>query len=169
MYKRQRLSSVIAATVAAISSGPASPRFAAVVATPPPIGFVSRSSSPGRAGASAMTDVTGFGLLGHLHEMARASGVRAEISAASVPPIAGVLELLRSDAPPIAGGTRRNRDWVEPFVEWAGDVPEPLKWLLCDAMTSGGLLIAVPAGAGAPGVRIGGVSEGRAGAVAVSA
>ena len=122
-----------------------------------------------RAGASAMTDVTGFGLLGHLHEMARASGVRAELSAASVPPIAGVLELLRSDAPPIAGGTRRNRDWVEPFVEWAGDVPAPLKWLLCDAMTSGGLLIAAPAGAGAPGVRIGGVTEGEAGAVAVSA
>ena len=118
---------------------------------------------------SAMTDVTGFGLLGHLHELAKASGVAAELEASAVPAIAGVLDLLRSDEPPVAGGTRRNRDWVEPFVEWSEDVPEELRWLLCDAMTSGGLLIAAAPGSGAPGVRIGRLLEGPAGAIAVSA
>jgi selenide,water dikinase len=119
------------------------------------------------AGASAMTDVTGFGLLGHLRELALASGVAAEVAAADVPAIAGVLDLLRSDAPPIAGGTRRNRDWVEPSVDWAAGVPEELRWLLCDAMTSGGLLIAGPDGS--PGVRIGRVVEGEPGRIAVTA
>jgi selenide, water dikinase len=118
---------------------------------------------------SAMTDVTGFGLLGHLHELAKASGVAAELEASAVPAIDGVLDLLRTDEPPVAGGTRRNRDWVEPFVEWSEDVPEELRWLVCDAMTSGGLLIAAAPGSGAPGVRIGRLVEGPAGAIAVSA
>jgi selenide,water dikinase len=96
------------------------------------------------AGASAMTDVTGFGLLGHLHELALASGVSAEVEAAAVPAIAGSLEMLFLDEPPIAGGTRRNREWVEEFVTWGDGVAEPLRWLLCDAMTSGGLLVALP-------------------------
>jgi selenide,water dikinase len=121
------------------------------------------------AGASAMTDVTGFGLLGHLHELCLASGVAAEVSAAAVPAIDGVLDLLTGPQPPIAGGTRRNRDWVEPNVTWAGDVPEHLRWLCCDAMTSGGLLIAAPADSGAPGVRIGRLDKGVAGQIAVSA
>ncbi len=117
-------------------------------------------------GTSAMTDVTGFGLLGHLHEMTLASGVAAELDAGAVPAIDGVLDVLRSDEPPIAGGTRRNRDWVEPFVDWAPDVPEELRWLVCDAMTSGGLLIAAPDG---PGVRIGRLVSGEPGRIAVSA
>jgi selenide,water dikinase len=116
---------------------------------------------------SAMTDVTGFGLLGHLHEMALASGVSAEVDAGAVVAIAGVLELLESDQPPIAGGTRRNRDWVEPHVAWDPGVPEPRRWLLCDAMTSGGLLIAAREGTGAPGVRIGGIVGGEAGRIVV--
>jgi selenide, water dikinase len=115
---------------------------------------------------SAMTDVTGFGLLGHLHEMTLASGLAAEVEAGAVPALAGVLDLLRSDEPPIAGGTRRNRDWVEPSVDWAPDVPDELRWLLCDAMTSGGLLIASSRG---PGARIGRLVEGEAGRIAVSA
>jgi selenide,water dikinase len=115
---------------------------------------------------SAMTDVTGFGLLGHLHEMVLASGVAAEIEASAVPAIDGVVELLRGDEPPIAGGTRRNREWVERWVEWAPDVPEELRWLLCDAMTSGGLLVASSRG---PGVRIGRLVEGEPGGIAVSA
>jgi selenide,water dikinase len=119
------------------------------------------------AGASAMTDVTGFGLLGHLHELARASGLEAEIEARAVPAIDGVLELLGSAEPPLAGGTRRNRDWVEPHVRWSAEVPEELRWLLCDAMTSGGLLVAAPSGSGAPGVRIGSMREGEAGRVSV--
>ncbi|HYZ29461.1 MAG TPA: selenide, water dikinase SelD [Thermoleophilaceae bacterium] len=96
------------------------------------------------AGVSAMTDVTGFGLLGHLHELALASGVSVEVEAAAVPAIAGVLELLSLDEPPVAGGTRRNREWVEEFADWSASVAETLRWLLCDAMTSGGLLVAVP-------------------------
>jgi selenide,water dikinase len=110
------------------------------------------------AGASAMTDVTGFGLLGHLHELALASGVSVEVEAAAVPAIAGSLELLSLDEPPIAGGTRRNREWVEAFVDWDAGVPESLRWLLCDAMTSGGLLVA--ARDPAPGTRIGRVLDG---------
>ena len=112
------------------------------------------------AAASAVTDVTGFGLLGHLHELALASGVAAEVEAASVPAIDGVLELLRSPEPPIAGGSRRNRDWVEPNVEWGDGVPEERRWLLCDAMTSGGLLVAAAPGSDAPGSRIGRLREG---------
>jgi selenide, water dikinase len=119
------------------------------------------------AGASAMTDVTGFGLLGHLHELAHASGVAAEVEAAAVPAIEGVLELLGTEDPPIAGGTQRNRDWVEPWVEWAPDVPEERRWLLCDAMTSGGLLVAAAPGSGAPGTRIGHLLDGQAGRIAV--
>jgi selenide,water dikinase len=116
------------------------------------------------AGASAMTDVTGFGLLGHLHELTVASGVVAEIDAAVVPAIGGVLDLLRADEPPIAGGTRRNREWVEPHVDWDPSVPEELRWLLCDAMTSGGLLIA---GSDGPGTRIGRLVAGEPGRIAV--
>jgi selenide,water dikinase len=114
-----------------------------------------------------MTDVTGFGLLGHLHELCLASGVAAEVSATAVPAIDGVLELLTGDDPPIAGGSRRNRDWVEPQVGWSGEVPEHLRWLLCDAMTSGGLLIAAPEGSGAPGARIGRLVRGEPGRMSV--
>jgi len=97
------------------------------------------------AGATALTDVTGFGLLGHLHELATASGVAAEIDAAAVPAIAGVLELLESDAA-LAGGSRRNRADAETFAAFADDVGEPRRRLVTDAMTSGGLLAAVPPG-----------------------
>jgi selenide,water dikinase len=118
------------------------------------------------AGASAMTDVTGFGLLGHLREMCEGSGVSAEVSSGAVPAIAGVMDLLGSESPPIAGGTQRNRDWVSAWVDWADEVSDERRWLLCDAMTSGGLLVAAPEGSGAPGVRIGRVFDG-AGRIAV--
>src|SRR3954470_460173 len=121
------------------------------------------------AGASAATDVTGFGLLGHLYELTLASGVAAEVEAGAVPAIPGALELLASDQPPIAGGSRRNREWVEPSVEWDPAVAEERRWLLCDAMTSGGLLIAAPEGSGAPGSRIGRVAEGEPGRIRVTA
>ena len=100
------------------------------------------------AGASAMTDVTGFGLLGHLRELAAASGVAAEVDAAAVPAIDGVLELLRGAEPPVAGGTRRNRDWVEEVVDWADAVPEdaPLAPLRRDDLRR-------PAGRAPPGAR----------------
>jgi selenide,water dikinase len=121
------------------------------------------------AGASAMTDVTGFGLLGHLHELAMSSGLAAEVDAGVVPAIDGVLELLASNQPPVAGGTRRNRAWVEPSVEWAPGVAEERRWLLCDAMTSGGLLVAAAPGSGAPGALIGRLQAGEPGRIRVSA
>jgi selenide,water dikinase len=94
------------------------------------------------AGAHALTDVTGFGLLGHLHELAAASGVAAEVDAAAIPAIDGVLELLEGEQA-LAGGSRRNRADAEGFTTWDGAVPEPRRRLACDAMTSGGLLAAV--------------------------
>jgi selenide, water dikinase len=119
------------------------------------------------AGASAMTDVTGFGLLGHLRELAEASGVAAEVDALAVPAIAGVLDLLRGAEPPLAGGSRRNRAWVEEVVTWDPDVPEERRWLLCDAMTSGGLLVAAPPGSDAPGTLVGRLVEADPGTIAV--
>jgi len=95
------------------------------------------------AGAHALTDVTGFGLLGHVHELAAASGLAAEIDAAAVPAIDGVLDLLATEDA-LAGGSRRNRADAESFTTWADAVPEPQRRLVCDAMTSGGLLAAVP-------------------------
>jgi selenide,water dikinase len=94
------------------------------------------------AGAHALTDVTGFGLLGHVHELAEASGLAAEIDAAAVPAIDGVLEVLETDAA-LAGGSRRNRADAETFTTFSPDVPEARRRLVCDAMTSGGLLAAV--------------------------
>ena len=122
------------------------------------------------AGAHALTDVTGFGLLGHLHELALASGLAAEIRAAAVPAIEGVLGLLSDPQErSVAGGTRRNRAYAEGFASFADDVPPSARWLVCDAMTSGGLLAAVaPERASAvPGVVIGRLREGPAGEISV--
>ncbi len=90
------------------------------------------------AGIRAATDVTGFGLLGHLYKMARASGVSAVVDAAAVPYLAGVRESLADGFVP--GGSRRNLDWVRPFLE--SSVSEDELLLLADAQTSGGLLVA---------------------------
>jgi selenide,water dikinase len=105
---------------------------------------LNRAASAGAlaARASAATDVTGFGLLGHLHEMCDASGVAAEVDAAAVPAIEGVLDLL-SDERALAGGSRRNRADADTFTTWSTAVPDPLRRLCCDAMTSGGLLAAI--------------------------
>jgi selenide,water dikinase len=89
------------------------------------------------AGATGCTDVTGFGLLGHLAKMAAASGVDAEIDVAAVPFLAGIRELAESGIVP--GGTRRNRDFVAGTLD-AGPFPELDVLLLADAQTSGGLL-----------------------------
>jgi selenide,water dikinase len=94
------------------------------------------------AGAHALTDVTGFGLVGHTHELAAASGLAAVIDAAAVPAIEGVLELL-VDEQALAGGSKRNRRDAEAFATFA--VSGARERLVCDAMTSGGLLAAVPA------------------------
>ena len=96
------------------------------------------------AGVRAATDVTGFGLLGHLYKMARASGVSAVVDARAVPYLDGARESLRDGYVP--GGSRRNLDWVRPHLE--ASVADEELVLLADAQTSGGLLIAgeVPGG-----------------------
>jgi len=122
------------------------------------------------AGAHGMTDVTGFGLLGHLHELALASGVAAEVDAAAVLAIEGVIELLaRGDEAAVAGGTRRNRAFAETFATFEVTVPEERVWLVCDAMTSGGLLAAVAAADAAriPGATIGRLVPGEPGSISV--
>jgi len=106
------------------------------------------------AGAHALTDVTGFGLLGHLHEMCEASGVGAEIDAAAVPALPGALELVVSGKAE-AGGSRRNAEDAERFTTWDDDVPPERRALLTDAMTSGGLLAAVPPNSEMIGTKIG--------------
>jgi selenide,water dikinase len=120
------------------------------------------------AGARAATDVTGFGLLGHLHSLARASGVAAEIDASAVPAIPGVDELLADDAA-VSGGSRRNRAHADGFTRWAPGVAASRRRLLCDATTSGGLLVAVrPERAGlVPGPVVGRLVHGPAGAITV--
>lgn len=128
------------------------------------------------AGVRAATDVTGFGLLGHLHRMLEASGVAAEVWASRVPLLDGALEMVAKDAVP--GGSRRNRAFIEGRVSWDPGVPEEMRVLLADAQTSGGLLIACPAGAeealagglaarGVLGARIGRAVDGRPGEIAV--
>jgi selenide,water dikinase len=91
--------------------------------------------------AHAATDVTGFGLLGHLAEVVRASGVGAKVWARRVPLIEGTREL--ADRGLIPGGSRRNLDAVSPILRWAPALSEVDQLLLADAQTSGGLLIAV--------------------------
>jgi selenide,water dikinase len=91
------------------------------------------------AGVVCATDVTGFGLLGHLHKLARASGLTARLDAGSVPYLPGAREALRDGY--VSGGTRRNLDWVRPHLA-ADGIPEDELLLLADAQTSGGLLIA---------------------------
>ena len=92
------------------------------------------------AGIGAATDVTGFGLLGHLYKLARASGVTAVVDAAAVPYLAGVRESLAAGFVP--GGSRRNLDWVRPHLQAGAGVGEDELVLLADAQTSGGLLLA---------------------------
>lgn len=94
-------------------------------------------------GVHAATDVTGFGLIGHLHNMLAASGVSADVDSAAVPLLPRALELVDRGA--IPGGTKRNRDALAAHVTFAAAVPERLRVLLHDAQTSGGLLIAVAA------------------------
>ncbi|GEB24493.1 selenide, water dikinase SelD [Brevibacterium aurantiacum] len=91
------------------------------------------------AGVRAATDVTGFGLLGHLFKMCRASGVGAVIDAASVPRLSGVDQSIADGY--VSGGTRRNLDWVRPSLTADDSVSEDDMLLLADAQTSGGLLV----------------------------
>jgi selenide,water dikinase len=99
------------------------------------------SDAARRAGVRAATDVTGFGLLGHLGEMLLASGLDADLDSRAVPLLPGALTLAESGAVP--GGTRRNLTAAEGMVDF-GTLDGPMRTLLADAQTSGGLLLAVP-------------------------
>jgi len=91
------------------------------------------------AGVTAGTDVTGFGLLGHLRVMLEASGVAASIDAATVPLLDDVVDLAIADVVP--SGTKRNHAWLAGTVDWGG-LTRPEQLVLADAQTSGGLLLA---------------------------
>ena len=93
-------------------------------------------------GVHAVTDVTGFGFLGHLHEMLQASGCSAEVYAYAVPVLDSVWECIKQNT--IPGGTQANRRHLEGKVVFAADVSEEVRIVLFDAITSGGLLLAVP-------------------------
>lgn len=121
-----------------------------------------------QARASAATDVTGFGLLGHLHSLALHSGVAASLDSASIPRIEGVDRLLK-DEQAISGGTRRNLAYAQSFTSFAPELPDSERWLACDATTSGGLLIALAPERAAElaGTQIGRIVEGEPGTVVV--
>lgn len=94
------------------------------------------------AGVHSCTDVTGFGLLGHLHEMLKASGQSARVYASNVPVLDSVWGCIEKNAVP--GGSKANRRYLEDKVTFAPDVPEHWQLVLADAITSGGLLLSVP-------------------------
>jgi len=122
------------------------------------------------AGVHAMTDVTGFGLLGHLHTVCRESGLSAELRASHVPVLGGVRELLQSGEG-VSGGSRRNTAWAESFASFDDDVEQWRRELLYDPTTSGGLLVALPQASveRLPGVVVGELVDGPAGAIRVRA
>jgi selenide,water dikinase len=95
------------------------------------------------AGASAATDVTGFGLLGHLHNLATASRVSVRVRAGALPLLPGVLALVAEGH--VSGGTRRNLELALTFTSVGPGVPKELLLLACDAQTSGGLVVTLAA------------------------
>ena len=97
-----------------------------------------------KVGVNSCTDITGFGLMGHLRGMVRGSGTGAKIKVADVPVLAGVWDLLEKGTVP--GGTFRNMSSVADSVDWDPSLTEEQRLLMCDAQTSGGLLISVPKG-----------------------
>jgi selenide,water dikinase len=120
------------------------------------------------AGVHAMTDVTGFGLLGHLHNVARESGLAAQVDAAAVPAIDGVEALLRAEGA-VSGGSARNAEWAATFTTLDPGVEAWRARLITDATTSGGLLVALPedrAGA-VPGPVVGRLVDGAPGTITV--
>ena len=95
-----------------------------------------------KVGVNSCTDITGFGLMGHLMGMVRASGVGARIRVGDVPVLPGVWDLLEKGTVP--GGTFRNMSSVADTADWDASLTEEQRLLMCDAQTSGGLLISVP-------------------------
>ena len=93
-------------------------------------------------GVNACTDITGFGLLGHLNRMIKESNVAAKVSFQNVPILNGTLELINENIVP--KGTHNNLKATDELIKWDHNIDESSKLLLCDAQTSGGLLISVP-------------------------
>lgn len=91
----------------------------------------------------AATDITGFGLIGHVREMAAGSGVSVRINASAVPVLPGAVECVRKGFVP--GGLIANRDFAECLVGYEGTIPDEVKTLLFDPQTAGGLLLSVAA------------------------
>jgi selenide,water dikinase len=89
----------------------------------------------------SLTDVTGFGLIGHAREMALASNVSLRFRVSQTPLLEGALDCIRAGN--IPGGLNNNRDFAECMVGYGGGIPEELKTILFDPQTAGGLLIAV--------------------------
>jgi selenide,water dikinase len=120
------------------------------------------------ADAHAMTDVTGFGLLGHLHGLARESGLAAVLQAGAVPVIEGVEDVLHDEGG-VSGGSRGNAEYAAAFTSYAAAIPDWRRRLLTDATTSGGLLVALPAerAAALSGPVIGQLIDGPPGTIAV--
>lgn len=129
-----------------------------------------------RLGVKAATDITGFGLLGHLRALARASGVSAQVDASRVPILEGARDLAAAGHVP--GGSKRNSRDLDPDLVMGPGIDPVTRTLLCDAQTSGGLLLAVPpskvaavekalAGAAPVVARIGRLVEGRPGRIEV--
>jgi selenide,water dikinase len=107
--------------------------------------FLNRSASEAmlEVGVNACTDITGFGLLGHLQEMTAGSGVGAEVYLEKIPVIEGTHDLVKKGIAP--GGTHANRNFLLESVTWHPKITLEEQLILCDAQTSGGLLISVPA------------------------
>jgi len=120
------------------------------------------------AGAHAATDVTGFGLLGHARALARESHLTVRIRARDVPALNGALELLE-DGAGVSGGLRRNRTYADSFTDFGAGVSPVQELLMCDPMTSGGLLVALPPERAAEldGIAVGEVVRGRPGGIEV--
>lgn len=127
-------------------------------------------------GIRSGTDVTGYGLLGHLRNLVRASGLAAEVTAGAVPLLPGAIALVQAGHVP--GGTTRNLADLAEDVAWAAEISEPVRTLLADSQTSGGLLMAVPPdridtlmaglrGSGTTAAVIGKLTEGRVGYMSV--
>lgn len=128
-------------------------------------------------GVNACTDVTGYGLLGHLHEMMSASGTAAMLTANEVPKLPDLEDLIMKGAVP--GGSMGNLRHADSFADWHESIGELQRIVLADAQTSGGLLISCPPGRiealkaamkerGARGAVIGVVFDGPAGAVSIA-
>lgn len=92
---------------------------------------------------NAVTDVTGFGLMGHAYEMAKGSNLSLEFSYSSIPLLEGTKKLAEQGV--IPGGSKANHKWLEEKVKYDTNLTQEDQWILCDAITSGGLLISLPA------------------------